>query len=74
MALVLAAAPWSGTRRQYALVACGTLLMSLPIWDRPVLDSLETIGALLAGAGVLAALLARGRERQAATPDGLSAG
>jgi hypothetical protein len=31
--------------------------MCLPVWDRPVLDSLETIGALLAGAGVLAALL-----------------
>ena len=74
MALVLAAAPWSGTRWQYALVACGALLMCLPVWDRPVLDSLETIGALLAGAGVLAALLARSRERQAATPEGLSAG
>ena len=57
MTLVLAAVPWSGARWQYALVAAGTALMCLPVWDRPVLDSLETIGALVAGAGVLAALL-----------------
>jgi hypothetical protein len=57
MALVLAAAPWRGARWQYVLVVVGALLMCLPVWDAPVLDSLETIGALLAGAGVLAALL-----------------
>ena len=58
MTLVLAAAPWHGTRWQYALVVCGAALMCLPVWDHPVLDSIETIGALVAGAGVLAALLA----------------
>ena len=57
MALVLAAAPWSGARWHYALAAAGALLMCLPVWDAPVLDSLETIGAVLAAAGVLAALL-----------------
>ena len=56
-ALVLAAAPWSGARWQYALTAAGALLMCLPVWDAPVLDSLETIGAVLTAAGVLAALL-----------------
>jgi hypothetical protein len=68
MTLVLAAAPWRGARWQYVLVACGAALMCLPIWDRPVLDSLETIGALLAGAGVLAALLSGTREPEVATP------
>jgi hypothetical protein len=66
MALVLAAAPWSGARWQYALAAAGAVLMCLPVWDAPVLDSLETLGALLAGAGVLAALLSARNERVAA--------
>ena len=66
MALVLAAAPWRGARWQYALAAAGTLLMCLPVWDAHVLDSLETIGAALAGAGVLAALLSNAAERAAA--------
>ena len=74
MTLVLASAPWRGTRWQYALVACGAALMCLPVWDGPVVDSLETIGALLAGAGVLAALLTGSRERRVATPRGISAG
>lgn len=69
LALSLAAVPWRGARWQYALVACGAVLMCLPVWDRPVLDSLETIGAVLAGAGALAALVAVGRA-QAATPEG----
>jgi hypothetical protein len=66
MALVLAAAPWRGARWQHALAAAGTLLMCLPVWDAPVLDSLETIGAALAGAGVLAALLSTAAERASA--------
>ena len=41
--------------------------MCLPVWDRPVLDSLETIGALLAGVGVLSALLSAAAERTEAT-------
>jgi hypothetical protein len=61
MALVLAAVPWSGRRWQLALVASGAALMCLPLWDRPILDSLETIGAALAGVGLLAALLQGGR-------------
>ena len=57
MALVLAAVPWRGRAWQYALVATGTALMCLPLWDLPVLDSLETIGAGLAGIGLLTAIL-----------------
>ena len=63
MALVLAAVPWSGRRWQFALVVGGAALMCLPLWDRPILDSLETIGAALAGVGLLAALLGGGRSR-----------
>jgi hypothetical protein len=66
MTLVLAAAPWQGARWQYALAAAGTLLLCLPVWDAPVLDSLETIGAVLAAAGALAALLSDRAERAAA--------
>ncbi|NLE22772.1 MAG: hypothetical protein GX624_08345 [Actinobacteria bacterium] len=62
MALVLSAPPKQGTRLQYTLVACGTVLTCLPVWDHAVLDSLETIGAVLAGAGLLALLL-RGASR-----------
>lgn len=58
MALVLAFSSWAGHRVQLALVAAGTGLMCLPLWDRPFLDSLETIGAVLAGAGLLWLLLA----------------
>lgn len=57
LALALAASPWRGTRLQYALVAAGGILMCLPVWDAPVLDSLETMGAVVAGTGALAALL-----------------
>jgi hypothetical protein len=57
MALVLAAAPWEGRRWHYVTVLTGTVLMCMPLWDHPVLDSLETIGAVVAGAGLLAALL-----------------
>jgi hypothetical protein len=79
MTLVLAAAPWRGARWQYALAAAGTVLMCLPVWDAPVLDSLETIGAVLAAAGVLAALLSNKADRAVATgigrdPGRLSAG
>jgi len=70
MTLVLAAAPWRGTRWQYALVACGAALMCLPVWDHPVLDSIETIGALVAGAGVLAALLTARAGSPPGAPDG----
>jgi hypothetical protein len=68
MALVLAGAPWSGSRPQYGLVACGAALMCLPVWDRPVLDSLETIGAVVAGAGLLAALLTTERRHLPRAP------
>ena len=57
MALVLAGASWTGRCLHYALVAAAAALMCLPVWDRPVLDSLETIGAAVAATGLLAALL-----------------
>lgn len=65
-ALALAAAPWMGSRWQYALLLAGAVLMCLPVWDRPVLDSVETIGAVVAGAGLLAALLAPALRRSRA--------
>jgi hypothetical protein len=68
LALVLAAAPWDGRRRYYAALLAGAVLMSLPVWDAMVLDSLETIGALVAGAALTGAILEwSGRER-APTP------
>jgi hypothetical protein len=57
MTLVLASVPWHGTRFQYSLVAAGALVMCLPLWELPLLDALETIGALLACAGLLGVLL-----------------
>jgi hypothetical protein len=63
MALVLAAAPWTGRRWEYVLAAAGTVLMCLPVWDAPLLDSLETMGAGLAGAGLVAALAFKARPR-----------
>jgi len=73
MALVLAAVPWPGRRWQYALVLGGAVLMCLPLWDRPVLDSLETIGAVLAGVGLLAVLLGGGRAQPSPPLDARSA-
>jgi hypothetical protein len=57
MTVVLAGAPWRGSRLQYVLVGAGAALMCLPVWDFVFLDALETIGALLAGAGLLGVVL-----------------
>jgi hypothetical protein len=67
-ALALAATRWDGTRWQWALVAAGAVLMCLAPWDHPVLDSLETIGAVLAATGALAALLQRAARYGPGTP------
>jgi hypothetical protein len=70
MTLVLAAAPWTGRRWQYALIAAGTVLMCLPVWDAPVLDSLNTIGACAAGAGLVASLAGLRPRSEAMVPPG----
>ncbi len=57
LAIVIVGVPWCGGRRDHALLILGAVLICLPVWDAPILDSLETIGTLLAGAGALSALL-----------------